>query len=328
MTHDFIINTEEVNEYGYRVLTDGIDYTQYMRNPVVLFMHEREYHKNDNNKGKAVIGRAVSMRKENSNLIASIEFDEADEFAKAIAGKVERGFIRMASIYADPKQTSSETELILSGQIYETVTKCKLEEISIVDIGGNDGALKLNKEVGSPIALNKLKLLDMSTFKTIALALGLTADASEEVILQKIKEVELAKSQAETEVSALKANIQGIQEAEATQLVDKAIKLGLLHEDFKDTYLKGFNSDFENQKVKLTKLIGDKENPEGNGNPQTVVREIVLGSKSTSDKKEVEESYDYLQKKNPVKLAKIRNEQPAEYERLAKEYQAGVRYSE
>ena len=45
MTYEFIINTENVNEFYYRVLTDGIDYTQYMRNPVVLFMHEREFQK-------------------------------------------------------------------------------------------------------------------------------------------------------------------------------------------------------------------------------------------------------------------------------------------
>ena len=51
MTHDFIINTEDVNEYKFRVLTDGIDYTQYMKNPIVLFMHEREFAKTDENKG-------------------------------------------------------------------------------------------------------------------------------------------------------------------------------------------------------------------------------------------------------------------------------------
>lgn len=79
MTHTFIVNTENVNEYGYRVLTDGIDYNQYMRNPVVLFMHDRY---NSQDRGSEVIGRVVKMYKKDAQLVAEIEFDEKDAFAK------------------------------------------------------------------------------------------------------------------------------------------------------------------------------------------------------------------------------------------------------
>ena len=98
MTHDFVINTENVNEYKYRILTDGIDYTQYLRNPVVLYLHERDSFKN---KGGEVIGRCIKLFVEDKKLIATIEFDEKDEFSKRIADKVAGGFIRMASMYAD-----------------------------------------------------------------------------------------------------------------------------------------------------------------------------------------------------------------------------------
>lgn len=73
MKHDFIINTEDVNSYGYRILTNGIDYTQYMRNPVVLFMHERGVNAY---KGSEVIGRCTRLYKEGTTLIAEVEFDE------------------------------------------------------------------------------------------------------------------------------------------------------------------------------------------------------------------------------------------------------------
>ena len=43
MAKDFIINTSGLNSYGTRVLTPGIDLTQYKRNPVLLYMHTRGF---------------------------------------------------------------------------------------------------------------------------------------------------------------------------------------------------------------------------------------------------------------------------------------------
>ena len=40
---EVIISTEAVNSYGSRVLTDGIDLSQYERNPVLLWMHRRSW---------------------------------------------------------------------------------------------------------------------------------------------------------------------------------------------------------------------------------------------------------------------------------------------
>ncbi|MDO4225811.1 MAG: HK97 family phage prohead protease, partial [Bergeyella zoohelcum] len=146
-THHFIVNTEAVNSYGYRILTEGIDTEQYMRNPVVLYMHNRAW-----GRGNEVIGRTIALKKEGGKLIAEVEFDEADEFAKQIAGKIERGFIKMCSLGADVIETSSDPLFTLAGQTRETVTKCKMVELSIVDIGGNDDALKLSKD-GKPAQL-------------------------------------------------------------------------------------------------------------------------------------------------------------------------------
>lgn len=328
MTHDFIINSENVNEYHYRILTDGIDYTQYMRNPVVLFMHEREFSKRDEGKGTAVVGRCVKLYKNGTDLIATVEFDEADEFAKKIAGKVERGFIRMASMYAEVKATSSEPELVLPGQIYETVTKCKLVEISIVDIGGNDDALKLSQN-GAPVQLQKIteKKEDMSKLVTIALALAIAADSSEEAILKEVQALKLAKEKAEEKATKLENQFKAVQDAEATQLVDRAIELGLIPEALKDTQLKAFDADFEFQKVTLSKLIEEKESAADTATAHKKVKEVVLSGKGGGNSKvTTEESFDYLQKFNPVKLGKIRDEQPEVYAQLAKDYKNGVRH--
>ncbi len=325
MTHDFVINTENVNEYKYRILTDGIDYTQYLRNPVVLYLHERDSFKN---KGGEVIGRCSKLFVEDKKLIATIEFDEKDEFSKRIADKVAGGFIRMASMYADVIAASSEPELIKEGQLYETVTKCKLVEISIVPIGGNDDALKLSKK-GGEVKLNKLnvKKEDMSELKTIALALGKPADTSESDLLGTIAQVKLDASNSKAKVEELEAEIKTIRLSGATVLVDKAVALGLIPATLKDSQVKAFEGDYDGQTAILSKLIEEKETANGQGGDQTKLKEVILAGKTTTTITDTEESFDYLQKHNTVKLAKIRDEQPEQYAKLAKDYAAGVRHT-
>ena len=325
MKHQFIVNTENVNSYGYRILTDGIDYKQYMRNPVVLFMHERGVNAY---KGSEVIGRCTRLYKEGTTLIAEVEFDEQDEFAKKIAGKVERGYIRMASIFAEIKEVSTDPQHILEGQVYETVTACKLVEISIVDIGGNDNALKLSKD-GKPFQLKKIvtNTSNNMDIKVIALALGMGENTKEEAVLSALHSLKTGKEKAEAEVVALKKTIRKIRTAEATTLVDKAVQLGLIPEALKESQLKQFEVDFDGQKAVLSKLVADKEAENTQQGKANTVREVVLGAgaKPTGT---ANESFDYLQKHNPAKLRQLRNEEPEEYARLAKEYANGVRYTE
>lgn len=328
MTHDFIVNTENVNEYKYRILTDGIDYKQYLRNPVVLFMHEREFQKKDEKKGTAVIGRCIKLWKTGTDLVATIEFDMEDEFAATIAGKVERGYIRMASMFADVKATTTDPELVLPGQLYETVTKCKLVEISIVDIGGNDDAIRLSRN-GGQLKLQKINQEnknDMS-IKTIALALAMSADSGEDAVLKEVQELKLAKEKSDKKVTDLETELKTIHLSGATALVDKAVQLGLIPEALKDSQLKAFEADYAGQTVILTKLIGDKET--ANGGDQSKIKEVILSAKNGAGAVEADakESFDYLQRFDAVKLSKIREDEPAKYAQLAKDYQAGVRYT-
>lgn len=324
MKHQFIVNTENVNSYGYRILTDGIDYAQYMRNPVVLFMHERGVNAY---KGSEVIGRCTKLYKEGTTLIAEVEFDEQDEFAKKIAGKVERGYIRMASMFAEIKEVSTQPQHILEGQVYETVTACKLVEISIVDIGGNDNALKLSKD-GKPFQLKKIvtNTSNNMDIKVIALALGMGENTKEEAVLSALHSLKTDKEKAEAEVVALKKTIREIHKSEATTLVDKAVQLGLIPEALKESQLKQFEADFDGQKAVLSKLVADKEAENTQQGKANTVREVVLGvgAKPTGT---ANETFDYLQKYNPERLRAIRDKEPEEYARLAKEYANGERYT-
>lgn len=138
MAKDVIISTGAVNCYGTRVLTEGIDLGQYERNPVLLWMHRRAFD------GDAMpIGKVENLRVEDGKLIGTPVFDQSDDFAKRIESKWESGYLRMASAALEPIETSADEALVLPGQTRETVTRSKLIEVSIVDIGGNDEALQL-----------------------------------------------------------------------------------------------------------------------------------------------------------------------------------------
>jgi hypothetical protein len=234
----------------------------------------------------------------------------------------------MASMSADVKGTSSDPELLLSGQQYETVTKCKLVEISIVDIGGNDDALKLSKD-GKPITLNKVninKIENMSKLVTIALALGMAAETPEETVLGEVQKLKLAKEASDKKVIELENQINGIQVSEATSLVEKAISLSLIPESLKATQIKAFETDFDGQKAILSKLITDAEAEGTQSETHKVVKEVILGGgKSTPTTPE--QTFDYLQKHNVVELKRIRESDPTKYAQLAKDYENGVRYS-
>lgn len=225
MAKEVIISNSRVNCYGSRVLTSGIDVTQFKRNPILLWMHRRGW-------GDSMpIGRIEDLRIEGDNLIGTPVFDEKDEFAKKIAQKWEDDFLRMASAGIEIVEHSTAPELILQGQTRPTVTRCRLEEVSIVDIGGNDDALKLYHN-GKLLNLAKgednehLPLLELSAAepetkpqnqnkmnKEILLLLGLPEAATENDALGAIR---LLKEKAEKVETLTLSSITAVVDAAVT----------------------------------------------------------------------------------------------------------------
>lgn len=39
--HTFVISDESLNDQDFRVMTNGIDLTQFKKNPLMLWMHKR-----------------------------------------------------------------------------------------------------------------------------------------------------------------------------------------------------------------------------------------------------------------------------------------------
>ena len=123
-THTFLVSDESDNSHGFKVLTEGIDITQFEKNPIMLYMHERP----------TIIGMWKNLRKEDGKLYADAVFDTESEKGGEVARQVEKGFLRGASI-----GITYQKEDLKNG----VLEKCRLFEISIVDMGSNPNALKL-----------------------------------------------------------------------------------------------------------------------------------------------------------------------------------------
>ena len=295
------ITNESVNSYGFRVLTSGIDLEQYRRNPVLLYMHERGN----------VIGYVKDLQVENGEVTGELVFDEASELSIRCKKQFEVGSLRMVSVGLDPKETSGAPELLLEGQTRPTVTKSKLVEVSLVDIGANDDAIRMYNE-GTAIELGKdgnclLPLLSNNPInqttmdlKKLALQLGLPETADEATVLAKIAELQKEAGASVT----LKAENDKLKLAGITTLVDKAITEKKITVENKEHFLN------------LGKTIGAEELEKTLAamSPNVKLSGVIHQGGSPAQ----QGSYTKLSEVPEAELLTMRQSDPATYKRLFK----------
>ena len=304
-----IISTSALNSYGTRVLTSGVDIEQYKRNPVLLWMHRR-YDRED-----IPIGRMEDIHIEGDKIIGTPVFDMTDEFAAKIARKWEQGFLRMSSAGLTILELSDAPEHLLPGQTRMTITRSKLDEVSIVDIGANDEALAIDlyNDKGERITLATgaasvdLPLLSLSTPPTpltpnnndeamnvqISLALGLPKEATEAEVLASIEQLRLKAQQAEEMSRQM-----------VTGQIDEAVRLGKITEAQRQHYTQiGLAMGAETLRITLSDLTAAR-------------RPSELLHPSTGQVAPTQ--YAKLSDVPAGTLASLKAEQPQEYARLYK----------
>lgn len=232
-----VISDESVNCYGTWIKTEGADISQYQRNPVLLWMHWRG----------CIIGCIKDIRKEGDKITGEPFFDEVREESKLAKKQWDAGTLRMCSGSFDVLELSDAVENVKLGQYRATVTKSKLTEVSMVDIGGNDNALplklnyngmELNLEVGEdstalPLLNNNKVETKEEKMDAVAIKLGLKENATMSEIFTKIDlllgyESVNKKLQTEMETMALSA---------ITSVVDQAVTKRLILADKKSQFI-------------------------------------------------------------------------------------------
>lgn len=253
------------------MLTSGADLSVFKNNPVMLLNHDD---------WNLPIGRWENIRVEGSRILADAVFDKDDERAVAVMGKVERGFLKAASIGGWPGESSNDPSLMLPGQTYPTMVTWTVREASICTIGSNHNAIALYDQENKRMDLNDkgtlIKLFDTAsgihvspknkTQMTILTGLlKLSDNASEQAIADEVQKIirlrdELQKenSALKTEKEALSSKVQAFEKKEkderkasAVTLVDKAIKEGRLDAKGKDAWLGMFDANFDQAKTQL-----------------------------------------------------------------------------
>ena len=257
----FVLNDEKVaNSYGFHILSAGISLERFLANPVMLDGHNQNNH--------SVIGSWQNVVLEEGKLFAEPLFDMQDENAKMIAGKVERGVIRGASmgIAFHKKDLAYEGGAVL-------LKKCSLFEASIVAIPSNANALRLQMD-GVEVSEEQIKELCLSFSKTnpintvdmkiqltqLALvALGMNASCKE-LSAEEIETAILAlsKDRDEEQVAAYVAKEKAQREALTAQMLDEAIKSGKITADKRQTFADLAAQNFELAKATIEGIPAKK----------------------------------------------------------------------
>lgn len=313
---EFVVNDEsKINSRGFVLLNAGMAKGRYESNPVMLYAHD----------DRQVIGRWKGLRTEDGKMYLTAEYDEADPAAKLIKGKVERGFLRGASLGLIPLDAEYR---ILDGKEVLCVTRWEWLECSICSIPSNAGALSvqvydsnrkpvskedlsayLDKVVrlstGHHNYLNKNKMTMNLTTETYTL-LGIPAEAGAEAVEKAVQGLANRAVKAEKELRDFQDAQKASLKADAEKMVMAAVENGKIKAEKKDQYVRLAMADMTTAKEVLDALPG-----------KTSYADMVapIGLSSIPSERKDWTAKDWMKKDMPG-LMKLKVEHPAEYSRL------------
>lgn len=295
------LTDDSLNSHGSRIITAGCDTTQYERNPVLLYMHER---------GR-VIGYMKDIEKKDGEISGEPVFDEATELSRQCKKQWEVGSLRMVSVGIDVLELSEDKSMLVEGQTSPTIIRSRIFEVSVVDIGANDNAIVMRRE-GKQVTLgresaNPLPILqDDQPIKTkhmeqkkLALQLGLAEDADEAAITAKIEELKSRTAERDTLVKEKER----LTLEQITAAVDAAVKGKRITAESREQFI-SLGKEMGYEKLKAT--LGAISAPR---------LAQVVNAKSAAAQTE-KKSYGKLSEVPAEEIETLKAENNAEYRRL------------
>lgn len=272
------------NSHGFRIDLAGIMLERFSGNPVMLYMHDTNQ----------LIGQWENLKVENNKLIADPDFDLEDENAKKIAGKVERGYLKGASlgiVVLEMKEIDGEY----------VATKSELIEASVVPVPSDAGAIRLYDENRKELTFEQVKLKYVSTNPTKT-----TMDENE----KKIQQLQQQLTEKDNEIVALNAKLAAATKAEVTAFLQAAELAGKITDKEVDSLTNLAQKDLEGVKA----LVNAREGKATTTLSQQVQSPGTSGASSVPGR----EAWTYLKwmKEDPKGLQKLKLENPTEFARL------------
>ena len=288
---------KSINTKGYRVSIAGIGMERFAQNPVMLKEHNPDL----------VIGRWENWKKENNSLKAVPVFDLDDPVGKEIARKVDKNFLRCASIGILPlKLEYIGDEFIM--------TECELVEASIVSIPSDAGAVRLYNENLEELSFEQVKVNfkfnnNQSNQTMAEVVFKLSQKTVESLNLMADytpKDVELAVMEKDREIETLHAKLKAVEKQAQTDYLTNAVKAGKISETERLAYEKMADKGcFDDVKS----MIDAKPERASETLADKVQKSNLMAGRET---------WDYLKwmKEDPRGLTGIKTENPKEFERL------------
>lgn len=300
-----ILSTEDLNSYGTWLPIAGAVMDIFLKNPVMFYDH-RTYNKPIGHWQDIIVG--------DGKIIATPVFDEGDPEALDVKRKYENGDIKGASFGIDILELSDEPAYLKPGQIRPTVKKYSVYEASLTPLPNNTNCLQLRKNqiqlsgnenrVVIDSILPPITIKPNKNMEKIALKLGLSKEAGEDQICQKIEELTQAKNRELVLSKFVKDQATGIT-PEAKEVFD-----GLIESD-PENALKVLNLSKTAPKSEETKTkVSD------------ILKATLSSTKKEGKAEEDKETFDYLQKNDPDKLMNLKRSDPAKFQKLVDEYTA------
>jgi HK97 family phage prohead protease len=253
----FILNDESVlTSHGFLILNSGGEFDRFRANPVMLNSHDE----------RGVIGRWHNLTIEGSTLQAEAEFDADDAEALKISGKVERGFIKGASMGLIILDAEMRELPVLGYQV--VITRWELLEASPVAVPSNKGALRLYAKNGKALATNEITLSIESILNKknnmekimlsaeAAKALGVSKDPEITELNAAIMELSARAERSIKEKEKAEKELSDHRSKQATDLVNLAVSEGKITADKKEAYVKLAIADYKQAKDILDTLPG------------------------------------------------------------------------
>ena len=243
MTTFILSDTSKTNSHGFRIAMEGMDTSRFRENPVMLYRHNDE----------DVIGRWHNLRVDDGRLLADAEFDQDDELAAKVAGKVERGFIKGCSMGICIKDMQETAD----GWI---ATKSELMEASVCSIPSDAGAVTLYDIDRRQLTIDEVKLQFSINDKKLTKE---EMEVNNENLAQEL-------AAKDNEIAALKAQLAEQKEKEIDSFLSAAVKEGKITEESKSGYallaadnfdtvkkvIDGKKAEPEDKRVSLAAMVG------------------------------------------------------------------------
>lgn len=301
-----VVSSNTLNRNGYVVLSSGIDISKFMKNPIMLYNHERgsKY----GNQRIAVVGRWNDVKLNGGDLMATPIFDTDDAFGVELDRKYRDGFMSSFSIGIMPIEWSYS---MVAGQEVPTIIKSELIEISCVDIPANTDACCMYDKEGAIVPLElQLQFGKKENMKNVFALMGLGELATESELITKIQEL---KNQVIKQSERADAAEQQLSQDRAKLLIESALASKKITSKDSEVWMSLAETNYEQAKKALDSISGFT----------SPTQRIKDNAAEAAGVKTQEYKYEQLLKSGG--LVALQQSDPDEFNRIESEYKEALR---